>query len=165
MLVHTYSPYLRLFQEFWQGLEFKIEFRASWSSFYQIPILIEPKKLILLLSEYCIMDCIYNEGERTFYIIDLTCWKGHPIYDSEVNISIFFLSLMNHSIVQLFNGVLLNFSQISSDRIKYILLNIRFSLFCYILDKLIFKLNLIRANEITESAGSYRVSNKKTPGV
>ena len=65
-----------------------------------MPMLIKPKKLIYLLSEYSIMDCIYNEGERTFYIIDLTCWKGHPIYDSEVNISIFSF-LINHSIIHL----------------------------------------------------------------
>ena len=38
----------------------------------------------IIFAEYTILDCIYNESERTFYVIDLTCWKGHPVYDSEV---------------------------------------------------------------------------------
>ena len=39
---------------------------------------------VISLSEYTILDCIYNEVEHAFYVIDLTCWKGHPVYDSEV---------------------------------------------------------------------------------
>ena len=38
----------------------------------------------VIFAEYSILDCVYNEVERTFYVIDLTCWKGHPVYDSEV---------------------------------------------------------------------------------
>ncbi|XP_065060566.1 snurportin-1-like [Rhopilema esculentum] len=41
--------------------------------------------------EYSILDCVYNEGERTFYVIDLTCWKGHPVYDSETEFRFYWL--------------------------------------------------------------------------
>ena len=39
---------------------------------------------MIIFAEYTILDCIYNEVERTFFVIDLTCWKGLPVYDSEV---------------------------------------------------------------------------------
>uniref|UniRef100_A0A8V0ZJT2 Snurportin-1 n=1 Tax=Gallus gallus TaxID=9031 RepID=A0A8V0ZJT2_CHICK len=32
---------------------------------------------------YCILDCIYNEAEQTYYILDVMCWRGHPVYDCQ----------------------------------------------------------------------------------
>ncbi|KAG7265341.1 hypothetical protein CRUP_014377 [Coryphaenoides rupestris] len=34
-----------------------------------------------LLPDYTILDCIYSEMDRTFYILDVMCWRGHPVYD------------------------------------------------------------------------------------
>lgn len=33
---------------------------------------------------YCILDCIYNEAAQTYYILDVMCWRGHPVYDCQV---------------------------------------------------------------------------------
>jgi snurportin-1 len=30
----------------------------------------------------CILDCIYQNQTKTYYIIDLMCWKGYDLYDS-----------------------------------------------------------------------------------
>eukprot|EP00128_Syssomonas_multiformis_P007183 Colp12_sorted_trinity150504_noHs@28567 len=34
-------------------------------------------------SRYCILDCIYDETTMTFYVLDLLCWGGHPILDTD----------------------------------------------------------------------------------
>ncbi|XP_053283836.1 snurportin-1 isoform X1 [Pleuronectes platessa] len=31
--------------------------------------------------DYTILDCIYSEVDRTYYILDVMCWRGHPVYD------------------------------------------------------------------------------------
>jgi len=31
--------------------------------------------------EFCILDCIYHEPTKTFYVLDLMCWKGYALYD------------------------------------------------------------------------------------
>ncbi|KAE8617313.1 hypothetical protein XENTR_v10009032 [Xenopus tropicalis] len=36
--------------------------------------------------DYTILDCIYNEETRTYYVLDVMCWRGHPVYDCQVNI-------------------------------------------------------------------------------
>lgn len=33
--------------------------------------------------DYCILDCIYHEVSRTFHVLDVMCWGGHPVYDSD----------------------------------------------------------------------------------
>lgn len=33
--------------------------------------------------DYSILDCIYHEVLRTFYVLDVMCWHGHPVYDSD----------------------------------------------------------------------------------
>lgn len=33
---------------------------------------------------FCILDCIYSEAEQTYYILDVMCWRGHPVYDCQV---------------------------------------------------------------------------------
>ena len=39
-------------------------------------------------SYYCadstVLDCVYNELEKTYYVLDLMCWNGHSVYDTEV---------------------------------------------------------------------------------
>jgi snurportin-1 len=35
------------------------------------------------VTDYCILDCIYHEPTRTYYVLDVMCWRGHPVYDSE----------------------------------------------------------------------------------
>ena len=39
---------------------------------------------ICFVLEYTILDCIYSEINRTYYVLDVMCWRGHPVYDSEV---------------------------------------------------------------------------------
>ena len=39
--------------------------------------------------DYCILDCIYHEVTRTFYILDIMCWLGHPVYDSDTEFRIY----------------------------------------------------------------------------
>ncbi|XP_028411813.1 snurportin-1-like isoform X2 [Dendronephthya gigantea] len=34
-------------------------------------------------SDYTLLDCVYSELHRTFFILDVMCWRGHPVYDSE----------------------------------------------------------------------------------
>ncbi|XP_054721415.1 snurportin-1-like [Uloborus diversus] len=33
---------------------------------------------------YTILDCIYVELTKTYYVLDVMCWNSHPLYDSEV---------------------------------------------------------------------------------
>ncbi len=42
-------------------------------------------------SDHCILDCIYHEASRTFFIVDLMCWKGHPVYDSDTEFRFYWL--------------------------------------------------------------------------
>lgn len=42
-------------------------------------------------NDYCILDCIYVETARTYYVLDLMCWNGHPVYDSEREFRSFWL--------------------------------------------------------------------------
>ncbi|KFM80636.1 hypothetical protein X975_25159, partial [Stegodyphus mimosarum] len=32
---------------------------------------------------YCLLDCIFNEIDKTYYILDVMCWNSHPCFDSE----------------------------------------------------------------------------------
>lgn len=41
------------------------------------------KKTYRIVRDYSILDCIYHEGSRKFYVLDLLCWRGHPVYDSD----------------------------------------------------------------------------------
>ncbi|KAI7897528.1 uncharacterized protein BX663DRAFT_527975 [Cokeromyces recurvatus] len=42
-------------------------------------------------SEYCILDCVYDAVHWTFYVLDIMCWKGYPIYDCDTNFRHFWL--------------------------------------------------------------------------
>lgn len=37
-----------------------------------------------LFVDYTILDCVFNEIQGTYFILDVMCWRGHPVYDSEV---------------------------------------------------------------------------------
>lgn len=38
-----------------------------------------------------ILDCLYNEAAKTFYILDLMCWNGHTVYDTETEFRFYWL--------------------------------------------------------------------------
>ncbi|NXA41124.1 SPN1 protein, partial [Eudromia elegans] len=40
---------------------------------------------------YSILDCIYNEAKQTYYILDVMCWRGHPVYDCQTDFRFFWL--------------------------------------------------------------------------
>ncbi|KAG7243228.1 hypothetical protein CRUP_025517, partial [Coryphaenoides rupestris] len=44
-----------------------------------------------LLPDYTILDCIYSEMDRTFYILDVMCWRGHPVYDCPTEFRFYWL--------------------------------------------------------------------------
>eukprot|EP00039_Didymoeca_costata_P019733 m.338720 g.338720 ORF g.338720 m.338720 type:complete len:321 (+) comp18520_c0_seq1:180-1142(+) len=33
--------------------------------------------------DYCILDCVINFEKKIFYVLDLMCWGGHEVYDSD----------------------------------------------------------------------------------
>ncbi|XP_015253920.1 snurportin-1 isoform X2 [Cyprinodon tularosa] len=41
--------------------------------------------------DYTILDCIYSEVDRTFYILDVMCWRGHPVYDCPTEFRFYWL--------------------------------------------------------------------------
>ncbi|KNC83341.1 hypothetical protein SARC_04411 [Sphaeroforma arctica JP610] len=43
--------------------------------------------------EYCILDCILDEQERTFHVLDVMCWKGQPLYDSDTEFRFFWIQI------------------------------------------------------------------------
>ncbi|CAN0490023.1 unnamed protein product, partial [Phaeothamnion confervicola] len=32
-------------------------------------------------ASYSILDCVYHELNRTYYVLDMMCWKGYSLYD------------------------------------------------------------------------------------
>ena len=40
-------------------------------------------------SDHCILDCIYHETSRTYYVLDVMCWNGYPVYNSDTNFRTF----------------------------------------------------------------------------
>ncbi|XP_069138797.1 snurportin-1-like [Argopecten irradians] len=38
-----------------------------------------------------ILDCLFNEAEGTYYVLDMMCWKNHPVYDSETEFRFYWL--------------------------------------------------------------------------
>lgn len=41
---------------------------------------------------YTLLDCIFSEVEKTFYILDIMCWNQHPVYDCDTEFRFFWLS-------------------------------------------------------------------------
>ena len=44
-----------------------------------------------------VLDCIYSESTRTYYLLDCLCWKNHPIVDSEVFSTLFLFELFRQN--------------------------------------------------------------------
>ncbi|XP_060611721.2 snurportin-1 [Anolis sagrei] len=41
--------------------------------------------------DYTILDCIFNEAKQTYYILDVMCWRGHPVYDCPTDFRFYWL--------------------------------------------------------------------------
>ncbi|KAI3995425.1 hypothetical protein MKX01_006647 [Papaver californicum] len=41
---------------------------------------------------YCILDCIFHEHDRTYYVIDMVCWRGYSLYDCTAEFRFFWLN-------------------------------------------------------------------------
>nr|XP_056721888.1 snurportin-1 [Euleptes europaea] len=41
--------------------------------------------------DYTILDCIYNEAQQTYYVLDVMCWRGHPVYDCQTDFRFYWL--------------------------------------------------------------------------
>ena len=44
------------------------------------------------MHDYCILDCLYHEGLQTFFVMDIMCWGGHPVYDSDTEFRFYWLN-------------------------------------------------------------------------
>ncbi len=55
---------------------------AKVLQFWTIP---ENKATNMFYIDYTILDCIYSDVDRTYYILDVMCWRGHPVYDCSVS--------------------------------------------------------------------------------
>lgn len=42
-------------------------------------------------STYTILDCVYHEASRTYYMLDMMCWRAHPVYDSDLDFRLFWM--------------------------------------------------------------------------
>ncbi|CAO3651862.1 unnamed protein product [Mucor fragilis] len=42
-------------------------------------------------SDFCILDCVYDAVHWTFYVLDIMCWRGYPIFDCDTNFRYAFL--------------------------------------------------------------------------
>ena len=42
--------------------------------------------------DYCILDCLFEETSSTFYVLDIMCWRGHPVYDSDTEFRFYWLN-------------------------------------------------------------------------
>ncbi|XP_060115900.1 snurportin-1 [Heteronotia binoei] len=40
---------------------------------------------------YTILDCIYNEAQQVYYVLDVMCWRGHPVYDCQTDFRFYWL--------------------------------------------------------------------------
>ncbi|KAK9748313.1 hypothetical protein RND81_02G049700 [Saponaria officinalis] len=41
---------------------------------------------------YCILDCIFHEMDKTYYVIDMVCWRGYSLYDCNAEFRFFWLN-------------------------------------------------------------------------
>jgi len=44
-------------------------------------------------TDYCVLDCIYSEADRTYYVLDVLSWKGHPVVNSETEFRFYWLQV------------------------------------------------------------------------
>lgn len=52
-------------------------------------------------SDFCLLDCVFSEVHRTYYILDLLCWKAHPVCDSEAEFRFYWLDEKLNEIPQI----------------------------------------------------------------
>lgn len=60
-----------------------------------------------LVLENVILDCLFDEKEGIYYVLDIMCWSNHPVYDSEVkyeNSSWIFMSFIQYRNIYIFQG-------------------------------------------------------------
>lgn len=41
--------------------------------------------------DFCILDCIHHDSTRTYYVLDIMCWRGHPVYNCDTDFRMFWL--------------------------------------------------------------------------
>ncbi|XP_005069635.1 snurportin-1 isoform X1 [Mesocricetus auratus] len=41
--------------------------------------------------DYTILDCIYSEVNQTYYVLDVMCWRGHPVYDCQTDFRFYWM--------------------------------------------------------------------------
>ena len=39
--------------------------------------------------DYCILDCVFHEPSQSYYMLDIMCWAGYPVYDSDSEFRLF----------------------------------------------------------------------------
>ncbi|KJE94202.1 snurportin-1 [Capsaspora owczarzaki ATCC 30864] len=42
-------------------------------------------------SNFCILDCIFHEASKTFFVLDLMCWRGVDVFQTESDFRYFWL--------------------------------------------------------------------------
>lgn len=40
-------------------------------------------------TDFCLLDCVFSEVQRVYYILDVMCWKSHPLFDSEAEFRLY----------------------------------------------------------------------------
>ncbi|BBN06619.1 snurportin-1 [Marchantia polymorpha subsp. ruderalis] len=43
-------------------------------------------------SVFCILDCIFHEPDKTYYVLDLMCWRGYSLYDCNTEFRFFWMN-------------------------------------------------------------------------
>ena len=41
------------------------------------------KRMCHAAKHYSILDCILHEPSRTYFVLDIMCWRAHPVYDTD----------------------------------------------------------------------------------
>lgn len=41
---------------------------------------------------YCILDCIFHEPDKTYYVIDMMCWRGYSLFDCTAEFRFFWMT-------------------------------------------------------------------------
>ncbi|KAL2634022.1 hypothetical protein R1flu_005501 [Riccia fluitans] len=43
-------------------------------------------------SVFCILDCIFHEPDKTYYVLDVMCWRGYSLYDCTTEFRLFWMN-------------------------------------------------------------------------
>ena len=44
------------------------------------------------VKDYCILDCFFHESLQSFFVFDIMCWRGHPVYDCDTEFRLYWLT-------------------------------------------------------------------------